>query len=163
MEIEPCTTGRHSTIDETPKPEPKKPLSDEPDLNPVAQSGNGAPPPPRIPQQQAVAATAPPEKPAPPADDDDDPAAPVPQGASCKRRGCDATYTGSGARGQESCVHHPGQALFHEGSKGWTCCKRRVLEFDEFLRIEGCKTKDLHLFVGSKKASSEEEKLDSVR
>lgn len=26
------------------------------------------------------------------------------------------------------------------------CCKRRVLEFDEFLKIEGCKT-GRHLFV----------------
>jgi len=23
--------------------------------------------------------------------------------------------------------------IFHEGSKGYTCCKRRVLEFDEYL------------------------------
>lgn len=22
--------------------------------------------------------------------------------------------------------------IFHEGSKGYTCCKRRVLEFDEY-------------------------------
>ena len=35
---------------------------------------------------------------------------------------------------------HPGQPIFHEGSKGWSCCTRRVLEFDEFLKIKGCKT-----------------------
>ena len=31
------------------------------------------------------------------------------------------------------------------------CCKRRVLEFDEFLKIEGCKT-GKHLFVKKKKS-----------
>lgn len=48
-------------------------------------------------------------------------------------------------------MFHPGAPVFHEGSKGYTCCKRRVLEFDQFLRIEGCTTKDRHLFVGSGK------------
>lgn len=60
-------------------------------------------------------------------------------------------------------MHHPGQALFHEGSKGWTCCKRRVLEFDEFMKIEGCKTKRKHLFVGSKKDTGTEEAVSAVR
>ena len=68
-------------------------------------------------------------------------------------------------------MYHPGAPLFHEGSKGYTCCKRRVLEFDEFMKIEGCKTKDKHLFVGSGKqkvAGAElngrgEEMLETVR
>jgi hypothetical protein len=30
--------------------------------------------------------------------------------------------------------------------QGYLCCKRRVLEFDEFLKIEGCKT-GRHLFA----------------
>jgi hypothetical protein len=64
-------------------------------------------------------------------------------------------------------VHHPGAPIFHEGSKGYSCCKRRVLEFDQFMKIEGCKTRDRHMFVGSggKKGKSglEEEKLESVR
>ena len=59
-------------------------------------------------------------------------------------------------------MHHPGQPVFHEGSKGWSCCKRRVLEFDEFLRIPGCKEKTRHLFVGQAKAPGEE-KVESVR
>jgi hypothetical protein len=37
-----------------------------------------------------------------------------------------------------------------------------VLEFDEFMKIEGCKTKERHLFVGSKKKGGEE-MLDTVR
>lgn len=45
--------------------------------------------------------------------------------------------------------------MFHEGSKGYLCCKPRVLEFDQFLKIAGCKT-GKHLFVGSKRADEEE-------
>lgn len=46
------------------------------------------------------------------------------------------------------------QPVFHEGSKGYLCCKRRVLEFTEFLKIPGCKT-GRHLFVGQKKDGEE--------
>jgi hypothetical protein len=76
------------------------------------------------------------------------------------------SYEGE-VRNGEKCVYHPGVPIFHEGSKGYTCCKRKVLEFDEFMKIEGCKTKDRHLFVGSgkKKGISDggEEVLETVR
>jgi hypothetical protein len=39
----------------------------------------------------------------------------------------------------------------------------RVLEFDEFLKIEGCKKRKRHLFVGQPKDATAEEKLDTVR
>jgi hypothetical protein len=82
---------------------------------------------------------------------------------TCRRKGCGETHKG-GDREGEKCVHHPGAPIFHEGSKGWSCCKRRVLEFDQFMNIEGCKTKDRHLFVGSAKKNKEgEEKLETVR
>ena len=77
----------------------------------------------------------------------DDPLIPVERGTKCKRRGCNAEYVsdevsrGDGPEAQ--CVFHPGYfyfdfffngspPLFHEGSKGYTCCKRKVLEFDEY-------------------------------
>ena len=70
----------------------------------------------------------------------------------------------------QKCVYHPGQALFHEGSKGWTCCKKRVLEFDEFMKIPGCKERPRHCFIGKKGAKRkpeggdpEYEKVDHVR
>jgi hypothetical protein len=85
----------------------------------------------------------------------------VKQGMTCRRRGCGQTFEG-GDREGESCVHHPGAPIFHEGSKGWSCCKRRVLEFDQFMNIEGCKTKNRHLFVGSGK-KDKEEKVETVR
>lgn len=28
--------------------------------------------------------------------------------------------------------------IFHEGLKGWACCKKRVVSFDDFLAIPGC-------------------------
>lgn len=57
----------------------------------------------------------------------------------CKRPSCSKKYTGVESR-QEECVFHNGSPVFHEGSKGWTCCSRKVLEFDEFLKIKGCHT-----------------------
>jgi hypothetical protein len=81
---------------------------------------------------------------------------------TCRRKGCGETFKG-GDREGEKCVHHPGVPIFHEGSKGYSCCKRRVLEFDQFMTMEGCKTKDRHLFVGKAKKEGEEEKVEKVR
>lgn len=36
--------------------------------------------------------------------------------------------------------------------KGWTCCSRKVLEFEEFLKIPGCK-KGKHRFTDVKPVS----------
>lgn len=97
---------------------------------------------------------------------DDDPSLPIPDNATCRRRGCNAQYTSPRDIKGEKCVYHPGQPIFHEGSKGWSCCKRRVLEFDQFLKIEGCKEREGHQFVGRKKEDEEEgeeELLDEVR
>ncbi|CAG8481619.1 8637_t:CDS:2 [Dentiscutata erythropus] len=87
---------------------------------------------------------------------------------------------------QSECVYHPGTPIFHEGSKGsygfviglllvyissvrysseipyflgWSCCSRKVLEFEEFLKIKGCK-KGNHLFVGSSKKEEMEEIIE---
>jgi hypothetical protein len=83
--------------------------------------------------------------------EDDDPTLAIRDGTTCKRKACGQQYSEVKGRDSERCVYHPGAPIFHEGSKGYTCCKRRVLEFDEFMRIEGCKTKERHLFVGSMK------------
>jgi len=169
LAIKPCTTGKHSTVDDTPQPESipaptAESLQDIPTRKPVATMLNsiGLSPPSRESLAQAAAPT-PTRSPAPaPEDESDDPSAIIPTGATCKRRSCNKTYDPSSPREDEECVHHPGQALFHEGSKGWTCCKRRVLEFDEFMKIKGCKTKKRHLFVGKGKPGGEE-KLETVR
>lgn len=54
------------------------------------------------------------------------------------------------------------QPIFHEGSKGYLCCKRRVLDFDDFLNMPGCRY-TTHLFVGQPKAESEEEEKVDCR
>merc|ERR1711972_251430 len=36
------------------------------------------------------------------------------------------------------CKFHPGGPIFHEGLKGWSCCKKRVIDFNDFLNIPGC-------------------------
>ena len=111
---------------------------------------------------QAAQPAAPPA--APPESDSDDPFIPVPPNTTCRRRGCNASSpAGNESSPPKECFHHPGVALFHEGSKGWTCCKKRVLEFDEFMQIEGCKKKPKHLFVGSGKKVGKEELLSNVR
>ena len=170
LEIPPCTTGKHSTVDDTPKPEPTQPpavtqsgksqLTSDSVTN---QASSSAPTSriPRVPQPEPrTTATPAPES------DSDDPLLPIPAGTSCKRRGCSVisqSQTSSESGPQDECVYHPGQALFHEGSKGWTCCKRRVLEFDEFMKIEGCKRKNRHLFIGKRKTAGSEEALAVVR
>ena len=163
MEIPPCTTGKHSTVDDTPAPEPKPNDAEvEAKIKAANDRAENLPPP-----VARVAVAAQPPKatpsPAPPEDEDDDPDTPIPDGATCKRRGCGVVYKAGQSREGEECVHHPGQALFHEGSKGWTSCKKRVLEFDEFMKIPGCKTKPQHLFVGKKKDAQQEEQLQNVR
>ncbi|KAK4058918.1 hypothetical protein OIO90_000364 [Microbotryomycetes sp. JL221] len=88
----------------------------------------------------------------------DDPDVPVAKGMACKRKSCNVTYDGQ-ERTDEECEFHAGVPIFHEGSKGWSCCKRRVLDFDDFLKIQGCR-KNRHLFVGPKKDDTEEELVD---
>lgn len=98
-----------------------------------------------------------------PVEDSDPEGITIPVGAKCKRAGCKAVYQEGMSRSDDECRYHPLPAIFHEGSKGYACCKRRVLEFDEFLKIEGCKT-GKHCFVGQPKEMKEgEEELVQCR
>lgn len=152
MSIEPCTQGKHSTTDLPPKIEKM-----EGDAQHTTQQPQQAPAPPRGPV--TVPQNAPTPPPPVPESEDDDASLEIPDGRVCRRRGCGATYDKSkGRSAEEKCTHHPGAPIFHEGSKGYSCCKRRVLEFDQFMKIEGCKTKDRHLFVGSGKKDADKEK-----
>ncbi|KAK8083495.1 CORD and CS domain-containing protein [Apiospora saccharicola] len=151
LEIPPCTQGKHSTTDLPPEVE-KKTVEEVPDnvLNQSLASKLSEVPtdlPTRAPLAPQPAATAPPP---PPESEDDEPSLAIPEGKECRRKGCHATYKkGQDRSDDEQCVHHPGAPIFHEGSKGYSCCKRRVLEFDQFMKLEGCKTSPRHLFIGS--------------
>ena len=171
LSIPPCTTGKHSTVDDTPAPEPStKPSTD---ADPPAPKPISQPLPAPTPAQPLPAQQAPPPPADPPSSDSDSPDTPIPPNSTCRRRACGYTspsspISSSRDQEEETCIYHPGQPIFHEGSKGWTCCKRRVLEFDEFMRIPGCKTRGRHLFVGKKKkrggeGGEEEEKVENVR
>jgi hypothetical protein len=84
----------------------------------------------------------------------------VPEGTKCKRLACNHIFSPSDdPRSDEECTFHPGVPIFHEGSKGYSCCKRRVLEFDQFLKIVGC-TRNRHLYLGAPKSQEEEELVD---
>ena len=39
---------------------------------------------------------------------------------------------------QVTCRFHPGKPVFHDGNKGWDCCKERAFDWDGFEKIEGC-------------------------
>ncbi|KAI5296529.1 hypothetical protein KEM52_000712 [Ascosphaera acerosa] len=185
LAIPPCTVGKHSTVDATPGPDDAKKAtqdaaSAEAALRANEERRNAAAETATAPvaTTAAVSATATTTPPPPPkkdhTEDDDDLTLPVPAGAACRRRGCTATYTATATEttprdvAAETCTYHPGQPIFHEGSKGWSCCKRRVLEFDQFLKIEGCKQRAGHQFVGQRRDDAEheeeeEELLDEVR
>lgn len=164
LSIPPCTPGKHSTTDIPPTIEKK--VVEAPDTSvPVSRSSTPAGEPARLPIAAPTPSATPP--PPPPESESDDPSLEIPKGRTCRRKACGFSYNGE-SRDDEKCVHHPGVPIFHEGSKGYTCCKRRVLEFDEFMKIEGCKTKNRHLFVGSGKkktptTSDGEEILETVR
>jgi len=83
--------------------------------------------------------------------EEDDLSIQVTPGTICKRKGCGVAFVSDevnrlGEGDGTVCVYHPQPPLFREGSKGYLCCKRRVLEFEEFLKIPGCKT-GRHVFA----------------
>ncbi|KAI9828602.1 MAG: hypothetical protein M1826_005984 [Phylliscum demangeonii] len=156
-----CTIGPHSTVAEAAVAEK---TSTTVDANAV--KADRAPLAPATATAAAVGASkTPPARAAPPPQaspaptpsaelDSDDPAVPIPAHATCRRRGCGAAYATSGATPDEPCRHHPGPPIFHEGRKGYTCCSRRELDFDDFLTIKGCTARPKHLFVGSGRKTS---------
>ncbi|KAI1098900.1 Pyruvate/Phosphoenolpyruvate kinase-like domain-containing protein [Jackrogersella minutella] len=175
LEIPPCTEGKHSTTDLPPEIEKKAPAEIDPNSKSESLASKLAEvvsAPTRAPLTPQPAPTAPPP---PPESEDDDPSLEIPDGKICRRKGCNAAYKkGQDRPDDEKCVHHPGAPIFHEGSKGYSCCKRRVLEFDQFMKLEGCKTSSRHLFIGSGEKESKaktanattangEELLETVR
>ncbi|KCV71654.1 hypothetical protein H696_01073 [Fonticula alba] len=76
----------------------------------------------------------------------DDPAVEVPTGTACRRRSCGHRLASAACR-DLPCTFHPGTPVFHEGSKGWSCCSRKVLDFNDFLAIAGCRTVTGHRFL----------------
>ncbi|KAH9934685.1 chord-domain-containing protein [Fomitopsis serialis] len=159
MKIPGCTNGPHS--DAAPKTDAAKPSTGANlKLTETQAGGKETYSTTLAPQQIALSSIA--SAPAAPEpEEEDDLSASVAPGTKCKRNGCKTLYESDGAnrkgdRPEATCTYHPKAPIFHEGSKGYLCCKRRVLEFDEFLKIEGCKT-GRHLFVPKNKETSAEQ------
>lgn len=55
----------------------------------------------------------------------DKPDAKIEVGSKCKRPSCGKPFVGEESR-MEECVFHSGSPVFHEGSKGWSCCSRKA-------------------------------------
>ncbi|KAJ6488586.1 HSP20-like chaperone [Mycena vitilis] len=103
---------------------------------------------------------------APIVEEEDDLNTPVDVGTPCKHKGCSVSFVSDevnriGEGEGTVCTYHPSPPIFREGSKGYLCCKRRVLEFDEFMKIEGCK-QGRHLFA-VKEAKPEAEQMTTCR
>lgn len=154
MDIPPCTEGLHSTQELSAIEDQKNPEIVESCPTPKSQSFEPTLRNP-IPAARPVATPLP-----SPETEEDEPDINIPDGKICRRRACHQLYRTGQLRNKEKCVFHPGEPIFHEGSKGYSCCKRRVLEFDQFLKIQGCQTKNRHLFVGNCKVE-EENKVDT--
>ncbi|KER31354.1 hypothetical protein T265_02403 [Opisthorchis viverrini] len=62
----------------------------------------------------------------------------------CYNKGCGQKYDeGSNTEDRDSCQYHPGEPIFHDAKKKWSCCKKFSTDFSEFLSIKGC-TKGKH-------------------
>ncbi|KAI0065484.1 chord-domain-containing protein [Artomyces pyxidatus] len=166
MRIPGCTRGKHTTA-EPAKPDLAKPTVKSANETPrLTESIDGKEtysssqtPSAAVSKPRAVAESSKPPTPAPPVEEEDDLEIEVPAGTTCRRNGCKVAFVSEeenrkGEGPGAVCVYHPAAPIFHEGSKGYFCCKRRVLEFDEFLKIEGCK-QGRHLFIPKSKRQTQ--------
>ncbi|XP_049804118.1 cysteine and histidine-rich domain-containing protein morgana [Schistocerca nitens] len=80
----------------------------------------------------------------------------VPIGTPCQNHGCKKVYQGQDSS-DTRCIFHPGQPVFHEGLKYWSCCKRRTTDFNTFLEQEGCTTGS-HAWTKAQKSNNKKVK-----
>jgi len=160
MEIQGCAFGRHEP--EQSKPEPVKTstpanvkvLYSEDGVEVYKNTDNIVPASSTKKEEEKPLVVEPPK----PKEQPDPPDAVIPVGATCLHKGCNALYKDDSSRTEE-CIYHPGNPLFHEGSKGWDCCKKMTLIFDDFLSLEGC-TVGIHKFVPEPKVSTVDVRYD---
>lgn len=70
-------------------------------------------------------------------------------GAPCMNTSCSKTF----GQCDDECYYHPGTAVFHEGLKYWSCCKKITTDFSKFLDQAGC-TKGTHVWTKKKEPIS---------
>ncbi|KAJ3260347.1 hypothetical protein HK103_000982 [Boothiomyces macroporosus] len=159
LKIPGCTVGKHSlvAIQQPAKAPESKPVASKPRDEAKVETKDT--PRPEVFQMKDVKAEKEPEPVKIPEEElHDAKDAVIEAGQKCKRPSCGKPYHNESTR-EEECVYHSGAPVFHEGSKGiqdlnagWSCCSRKVLEFDEFLKIKGCR-KGKHRFTSGSSES----------
>lgn len=51
---------------------------------------------------------------------------------SCQNKGCGKYFDQDS---EDDCFFHPGGPVFHDALKGWSCCPKRVTDFEAFLKV----------------------------
>ncbi|WFD27883.1 hypothetical protein MNAN1_002891 [Malassezia nana] len=152
-----CAVAEKHTDEAQALPPTEPPKSAPAEVEKVAQAVSAIQLGSQAPPARAPVATSSPAAPTPEPRDPDT-LTTVAAGTACRRRGCgfvaEAPITARD-RATETCRYHRGTPIFHEGSKGYTCCKRRVLHFDDFLQIEPCTPAEHgHLFSAPEPAQA---------
>lgn len=57
----------------------------------------------------------------------------------CYNKGCGQKYNPDD-NSDTACQYHPGNPVFHDALKGWSCCCKRSTDFTQFLNFKGCST-----------------------
>lgn len=55
----------------------------------------------------------------------------------CTNKGCVKEYDHE-TEGENECKYHPGNPIFHDFKKSWSCCGATAYEFDAFLKLPTC-------------------------
>ncbi|KAJ1559810.1 hypothetical protein HK405_009274 [Cladochytrium tenue] len=55
----------------------------------------------------------------------------------CTNKGCGKSFS-EAENSDTACEYHSGAPVFHDALKGWSCCSKKVTDFDDFLKIPGC-------------------------
>ena len=55
----------------------------------------------------------------------------------CTNKGCLKDFDPN-ENTDEACKYHPGEPVFHDVKKMWTCCKIETWDWDEFMKIVPC-------------------------
>ncbi|CAH8535555.1 unnamed protein product [Schistosoma turkestanicum] len=76
----------------------------------------------------------------------------------CYNKGCAQKYNPE-ENSEDSCRYHPGEPVFHDAKKKWSCCNKYSTDFSEFLSIKGC-TVGKHNNVPPQNTVKEQKKSD---
>jgi len=55
----------------------------------------------------------------------------------CSNKGCLKEYDNE-TQAADECNYHPGNPIFHDFKKSWSCCQATAYEFDEFVKLPTC-------------------------